>query len=74
LKGSKITENLDRRNEILLFIKGKQQKSGNFNKDTDLNILIFTSAFLKGGNSKQVINNFIQEMKKKYNITVTVVQ
>lgn len=40
LKGSKITENLDRRNDILLFLKGKQQKSVNFNKDTDLNILI----------------------------------
>ncbi len=34
----------------------------------------FTSAFLKGGSSKQIINNFVQEMKKKYNITVTVSQ
>ncbi|WP_445432138.1 RHS repeat domain-containing protein [Chryseobacterium indoltheticum] len=34
----------------------------------------FTSAILKGGSSSQVINNFIQEMKKKYNITVSVIQ
>lgn len=34
----------------------------------------FTSSFLKGGTSQQIINNFIQEMKKKYNITVTVSQ
>ena len=32
----------------------------------------FTSSFLKGGTSQQIINNFVQEMKKKYNITVTV--
>ncbi|SIR75040.1 RHS repeat domain-containing protein, partial [Chryseobacterium sp. RU33C] len=41
-----------------------------FQKD----IQSFTSAFLKSGSSNQVINNFIQEMKKKYNITVTVTQ
>jgi len=41
-----------------------------FQKD----IKAFTSAFLKGGSNQQTINNFIQEMKKKYNITVTVSQ
>jgi hypothetical protein len=39
-----------------------------FQKD----IKAFTSAFLKGGASQAVINNFIDEMKKKYDIKVTV--
>ncbi|SDH98937.1 RHS repeat-associated core domain-containing protein [Chryseobacterium taeanense] len=34
----------------------------------------FTSAVLQGGTNQQIINNFVQEMKKKYNITVTVSQ
>ncbi|WP_169051635.1 DUF6443 domain-containing protein [Flavobacterium sp. H122] len=32
----------------------------------------FTSAFLKGGTSKDVTNNFIKMMKEKYGVTVTV--
>ncbi len=32
----------------------------------------FTSSFLKGGSSKDVINNFVKTMKDKYNINVTV--
>lgn len=34
----------------------------------------FISAFLKGGSSQNVINNFIETMKEKYGITITVKQ
>ena len=34
----------------------------------------FTSSFLKGGSSQDVINNFIKTMKDKYGVTVTVQQ
>lgn len=34
----------------------------------------FTSSFLKGGSTQDVTNNFVNEMKKKYNITVNVQQ
>jgi hypothetical protein len=34
----------------------------------------FTSSFLQGGSSQDVINNFIKTMKDKYGVTVTVQQ
>ncbi|MDX6183946.1 DUF6443 domain-containing protein [Flavobacterium sp. Fl-77] len=39
-----------------------------FNKD----LKAFASAFLKGGSSKDLVNDFVKTMKEKYNITVTV--
>ena len=41
-----------------------------FNND----LKAFTSAFIKGGSSQDVINNFIKTMKDKYGVTVTVQQ
>jgi hypothetical protein len=41
-----------------------------FSKD----IMAFTSSFLKGGSTQNIIDNFVKTMKNKYNITVTVQQ
>jgi hypothetical protein len=46
----------------------KAHSISTFGKD----LKAFTSAFLKGGSSNNVINNFVKTMKDKYNINVTV--
>ncbi|MFV8464472.1 RHS repeat domain-containing protein [Flavobacterium sp. LB1P62] len=46
----------------------KAHSISTFGKD----LKAFTSSFLKGGSSNDVINNFVKTMKDKYNINVTV--
>lgn len=50
------------------YLAGGSHKISSFNN----NLKAFTSAFLQGGTSQEIINSFIKKMKDEYGVKVTI--